>query len=140
MSTISEREIVDIFNLVLYSVVPVYRFSAVNLRKTRYSRAHFKASALKIGIFFELPRVICERRARTDKAHIALENIYELRQLIKAGRSYYFSDASHAAVALIRILTRSHMLRTDAHRAELVHFKNFSVFSEALLLENHGTF
>ena len=112
----------------------------MNLRKTRYSRAHFKASALKIGIFFELPRMICERRARTDKAHIALENIYELRQLIKAGRSYYFSDASHAAVALIRILTRSHMLRTDTHRAKLVHFKNFSVFSEALLLENHGTF
>ena len=32
------------------------------------------------------------------------------------------------------------MLGAHAHRAELVHLENLSVFSEALLLEYHGAF
>lgn len=73
----------------------------MNLSESGYSRAHLKASALSVTVLLKPPRGDMSGSAPDRKAHVALENIYELRQLVETRRPYYLADAGHAAVALI---------------------------------------
>ena len=47
----------------------------------------------------DLVCLVDDERARADKAHLALENVPELRQLVEARAAEEATDARHARVA-----------------------------------------
>lgn len=60
--------------------------------------------------------------ARADEAHVAVEDVPYLRQLIEAGGADEGADARDARVVVGRELRAGVFLGVDAHRAELVDF------------------
>ncbi len=87
-------------------------------------------------------------RARTDQAHVALEHVPELRQLVEGelaqqaangrdpriglgleDRAGHLVEVGDVAAALVRVLD---------HRPELVEHEGSAVQPDALLLEEHG--
>ena len=58
--------------------------------------------------------------ARADEAHVAVEDIPDLRQFVEAGGADEGADARDARVVVGRELRAREFLGVDAHRAELV--------------------
>ena len=58
--------------------------------------------------------------ARTDEAHVAVEDVPDLRQFVEAGGADEGADARDARVVVGRELRAGVLLGVDAHRAELV--------------------
>ena len=58
--------------------------------------------------------------ARPDEAHVAVEDVPDLRQLVEAGGADEGADARDARVVVSRELRAGVLLGVDAHRAELV--------------------
>lgn len=75
-------------------------------------------------------------RARADDAHVALEDVEELGQLVDVGAAHQVAERELAGVVL-RGLQRVGIL-IDVHGAELVAIKLLSVHARALLEEEDG--
>lgn len=58
--------------------------------------------------------------ARADEAHVAVEDVPDLRQFVEAGGADEGADARDARVVVGRELRAGEFLSVDAHRAELV--------------------
>src|SRR5205085_4283894 len=70
--------------------------------------------------------------SRPDEAHIAANDVDELRQLVNAQLAYEATDARDARIILTRP-DRAVLFGVGAHRAKLDHPENVVVQSEALL-------
>lgn len=81
--------------------------------------------------------------ARADEAHVAVEDVPDLRQLVEAGGADEGADARDARVVVGRELRAGVLLGVDAHRAEFVDLvgltktasANLAVESWAAVLE-----
>ncbi len=78
----------------------------------------------------DLVRLVDDERARADEAHLALEHVPELRELVEARASQEAADARHARVDTLDLEQRAvdlvhvqdlaaPLLRADGHRPEL---------------------
>ncbi len=76
-------------------------------------------------------------RTRADQGHVALEHVYELRQLVEAGLAQEAADARHARVIASRLRHHRVVRRIGRHRAELEHGDRIVVEAEARLAEEH---
>ena len=73
-------------------------------------------------------------RPRADEAHVPLEDVEKLRQLVKAQLA---DEAAKARFARIALHTPARILRVrDAHAAEFVHLKDLFFPAHALLTED----
>ena len=119
----------------LNAPVPLDVFSAVDLRPPGNARPHIEHMPLRVCILLNGPGVIGERGPWPDQAHVAPQNVDQLRQLVKAGRPKHFPHFCHAVIPCPGIDAGASMLGAHLHRAELEHLKFFPVKAEALLPE-----
>lgn len=72
-------------------------------------------------------------RSRSDDTHIAFQNVQDLRGLVDAGFSEEFADRGEARIIFgveggaVRV---SDIRGVHAHRAELVHLEDTTVFTQ----------
>ena len=76
--------------------------------------------------------------SRTDKVHIASQNVPELRNLVDAD---FANDATHARHAIVAVAgpNRTILFRVSAHRAELHQREWATVLTNAFLLVKNRT-
>ena len=101
-----------------------------------------------------MPQVVAghlarQRRPRPDEAHLAEQDVPDLRQLIEAGRSQDPADAGQprvvgdlegVALDLVLFLEFGQAgLRVGHHRPELHHLERTPVQADARLAEDHRT-
>ena len=94
-------------------------------------------------------KFIQRRRSRSHQAHIALQNVDELRELVQACLSQELSDLRDAGIILhlehqaIHFILCHQLLLTllsiNIHGTELVHFENTAVSPHSLLGEEYRT-
>src|SRR5262249_22311612 len=77
-------------------------------------------------------------RPRAHQAHVALEYIDKLRQLVQAGRAQERPQARAARVVFLRPDSAGLLLGIDAHAAELEHLELAAVQATPLLTVEHG--
>ena len=109
----------------------------MHLRPAGDAGANVKHMKLFFRVLLHRPRVIGQRRARSDNGHITDNNIDELRKLINAGCPNNLSHLCHARVAIPAVNSAAGMLRTVRHRAELIDGEDLSMQAQPLLLEQH---
>lgn len=75
----------------------------------------------------------------TDEAHIAVEDVEDLRQFVQAGGTDEFTDFGNARVVLRRQLGTGIFFRIDAHGTEFVDFIFLAEASDTDLTIEDGT-
>src|SRR5262249_8379105 len=75
----AERPSIDVSEIQTHPVLEVHAVAAGDLPEAGDSRLHGEAPALPALVLLDLLR---DRRARPDEAHVALEHVPELRQLV----------------------------------------------------------
>lgn len=91
-----------------------------DLREARDAGLDVVAVGVLGVLFRELLDKVRTLGARADKAHVAVEDVPDLRQLVEAGRADEGPDFRDARVVVRRELRARVFLGVDAHRAELV--------------------
>ena len=77
--------------------------------------------------------LVPERGARANDAHVANEDIQNLRQFVKAALSQEFADTRDVLFRFVQKVCRHIMRRIHFHGAEFVHGKERFPFSDTLL-------
>ena len=77
--------------------------------------------------------------SRTDEAHIAVEDVEDLRQFVQAGGTDEFTDFGNARVVLRRQLGTGIFFRIDAHGTEFVDLIFLAKAADADLAVEDGT-
>src|SRR5947207_6089289 len=78
-------------------------------------------------------------RPRTDEAHLASENIEELRQLVERPGANETADARAARIVFLRPHRAGRVLSADAHRTKLEDLERFSIEAHPhLSIENRS--
>ena len=80
-----------------------------------------------------------ERRAfrtRSDKRHIAFNNVPELRDLVHAGLSHNFAEGRNARIVALSP-SCTPRLRVDVHGAKLVHVEDTPALTYSPLSKNN---
>src|SRR5881227_2773232 len=90
------------------------------------------------NLFRELRNEMWPLRSRTDKVHVAAQNVPELRNLVDAD---FANDAPHARHAIVAVArpNGSVLFSISAHRAELHQRERATVFTNALLSVKNRT-
>lgn len=92
-----------------------------------------------LGIFRgELLDEVRTLGARADKAHVAVEDVPDLRQLVEARRANEGTDFRDVRVVVRRELRARVFLGIDAHRAEFVDLVGFAKAARAYLAVERG--
>ena len=109
------------------------------------ARRHIQTLPIILGILLHLTG---KCRARTHDAHIALQDVPQLRQLIDAGLAdklthtsdpRVFLDLEHRAIHLILVQQIIQFrLRIRTHRTELVEFKGLAAAADTDLAEDRS--
>ena len=92
----------------------------MHLRPPRETGADVEPVALVLVVLLDL---VAQRRARADDAHVAAQDVPELRQLVDRGAPQDAPDASDPAVAPVHRVAGAHALGADDHGAELQHLE-----------------
>ena len=108
-------------------LLPADVVSAPTLCETGNSRAHMVTTSLFLSVLTEILR---EQRARTDKTHVAFEDIPKFRHLIEAGGTKH--DAEFGQTILIRTVAIK-------HRTKFVQIKRRGSKTRPLLSKQSGT-
>ena len=95
---------------------------------------HLEPAALAIGVLLDL---VAQRRPRADHAHVAADDVPELRQLVDRGAAEEAADARDPAVALVDRVAGALLLRADDHRPQLQQLEVGAVLADARLPEEH---
>ena len=90
------RAVLDVPDVELDPVCPRQRRAAVNLRPAGQARPDVEPLALPLGVRVDL---VAQRRPRPDQAHLAADDVPELRQLVDRGAAKDAADARDPAVA-----------------------------------------
>src|ERR1039458_1026454 len=140
-----ERPVVDVLEIELHPLVEADLVASADLPDTGQTRFHGEAAAV--------PRIVVlplgwDGRPGADEAHVADENIPELRELVDAGAAQEMPERCDARVVLHledraahlieRLEFRAQHFGIGDHRAELVHREEASVQAAAFLSEKDG--
>src|SRR5580692_1213792 len=93
-----ERPFIDVFDIHLHPLLERDRIPAVNLPKAGDARTNTEAAPLPI--FAEQLIVAHGHGARSDEAHIPLQDVPKLRQLVEAGSSQETADWRNSRIVL----------------------------------------
>lgn len=98
---------------------------------------------MAIGVFgvffFELFDEERPFRAGTDEAHVAVEDVEDLRQFVQASGADEFADFGNARVVFRRQLGTGIFFCIDPHRTEFIDFIFLAEASDADLTVEDGT-
>ena len=75
--------------------------------------------------------------ARPDDAHIALQHVYQLGELVNAGGADDAADPGNAIITLLGRFVAVHALVIHPHRAELDHGEEAVATPNTALHEKH---
>src|SRR5215831_2462200 len=141
-----ERPLVDVLQIHSHPLVEVHRAPATRLPQSTQAGAHGEASTLHA---LDPARLVQRQRSRADEAHLALDHVEQLRQLVHAvapdetaepGSTGIVTDLENRAVHLVEMQQlASSRLGVGNHRAELVHLEGPTVKVTAHLTEDDRT-
>ena len=77
-------------------------------------------------------------RPRADDAHVALEHVDQVRQLVERPAPQQRADARDARVALVDRQARAHLLGAGHHRAQLQQVELHAVLADPALAVDRG--
>ena len=102
--------------------------------------ARFDVMAIGVfGVFFfELFDEEGPFRSWTDEAHVAVEDVEDLRQFVQAGSADEFTDLGNARVVFCRQLGTGIFFRIDTHGTEFVDFIFLAETADADLTVEDG--
>lgn len=89
-------------------------------------------SAVFIALFDQVI-LVPKGRARTDDAHLADENIPDLRQLVQAGHPEKSADLRDILFRILELMGRDIMRGGHFHRAELVKLEKLFMQTDTIL-------
>src|SRR4051794_9311646 len=110
------RAVLDVPDVELDAFVPRQPRTSVNLSPAGDAGLDVEASPLSRRVLLDLVR---ERGARADEAHVAADDIPELRDLVERQSPQRTTDPRDAWIALVHGVARSFTLGPDSHRAQL---------------------
>ena len=109
--------------------------AAVDLRPARKPR-HDVVCAVFVPLRDQIV-LIPQGRPRADDAHLSLQNVEDLRELIQARPAQEAPAPGDKGIRRIQQMGRHVVRRVDAHRPELVDIEIGLSLSHTLLLEQH---
>src|SRR3954468_2546431 len=110
------RAVLDVPDIQLDPLGPRQGRAPVDLRPSRDPGLHLEPPPLPSRVLLDL---IAERRSRPDHAHVAAQDVPELRQLVERELAQDAADARDPRVARVDREARTLLLGVDDHRAEL---------------------
>src|SRR5262245_34088740 len=124
------RAVVDVPDVELDPVLPRHGRPAVDLRPARDPRLDLQAATLPRRVPLDLVRA---RRPRADHAHVAADDVPELRQLVDRQAAEDPPGARDPRVALVDRVAGADLLRTLDHRPHLEQLELEAVLADAAL-------
>ena len=124
------RAVLDVPDVELDPVRPRERRAPLNLRPAGEPGADLEAAALVLVVLLDL---VAKRRARPDHAHVAAQDVPELRQLVDRGAPEDAADARDARIALVDREARAELLGADDHRPQLQELEVGAVLAHSRL-------
>src|ERR1017187_7834547 len=140
-----EGPVVDVLEVEFHPLVEADLVAAADLPDAGEAGLHGEAAAMPRIVVLHLGR---DGRPGADEAHVADENIPELRELVDAGATEETAERSDARVVLhledgaahfvVSLEFRAQHFGIGDHRAELVHREEASVQAAAFLPKKDG--
>ena len=127
-----DRPAGNVFHVIYDLFLGCELVAAVDLRVAGQARRDDQPVGKADDVLFKLLVKVFPLRARADKAHLALQNVPELRQLVQPRLAQERAEACAAVVAALGPFWPV-LFRIHAHGAELADQKRLAVFPEALL-------
>lgn len=124
-----ERHMVHVLHVPRELVLPGKRVSAADLGKARESGSDFVASRVMRIIVIQ---ILDQKRSGTDDAHVALQDIEELRKLVQRSGT---EDAPEPVQTLAVRKELAVLVPLIAHGPELVQLENLAVPARSVLGE-----
>src|SRR5262249_5179772 len=128
------RPVLDVPDIELDSFVPGQARAAVDLRPAGQAGLDLQPAALARRVALDL---VGERGPRPDHAHVAADDVPELRQLVDRQPAQEHTRPRDAGVAFVDRGARTDALGADDHRPELEQFEADAVLADALLAVGH---
>src|SRR5918911_493140 len=130
------RAVVDVPDVELDALGPAQARAPVDLRPARDPRPHLEPTALALRVALDL---IGERGPRPDEAHLAPDDVPELRHLVDREPAQEAADRRDTGVAVVDLQPGSLALGADDHRAQLEEVELLAAFPDAALPVEDGT-
>ena len=106
----SESQMIDVPVVEADSFIPINGSAAIHLGPAGDPGPDIEHPALNLCILCNGPGMIGQRRSGTDKAHIASDNVDELRQLIKGMTAKKAAHPGNTEIMFIAVNPASGML------------------------------
>src|SRR3954454_24395589 len=131
-----ERAVLDVPDVQLDAFVPRQSRASVNLSPAGDAGLDVEASPLSRRVLLDLVR---ERGARADEAHVAADDIPQLRDLVERQSPQHTTDPRDAWIALVHRVAGSFTLGADSHRAQLDELEARAAQADSPLPIEDGT-
>src|SRR5664280_870456 len=125
-----ERAVFDVPDVQLDPLVPGQGGAPIHLRPAGQPGLDLEPAQLPGGIAVDL---IAKGRARSHDAHVASENVPELRQLVEREAAQRSPGARDARVAAVDRVARAYLLGAHDHRAQLEQLEVAAVLANTPL-------
>src|SRR5688572_17552808 len=140
-----ERSALDVDEIVAELLTPRHVARRVDLRDPGEARLHAGACVIPRNLLHRDDASIAggvdlagTQRARADEAHVAAEDVHELRELVHRGGAQEPPGSRHARVPLDRLHRSPLPLRIRNHGPELEDGEPRAADAHALLPVEHG--
>ena len=118
--------------------MPLYVLAPMDLGPAGDAGADVEHVELFGGILVNGPGMIGQGRTGADEAHVALQDIGALGELIDGSGADDLPDLRDTSIALAAVDAGAGMLGILDHGAELIDIEFFRLIAEAALAEDHG--
>src|ERR1051326_6891934 len=128
--------VLDVEKIVLKFLTSIFDCRAVwilDLRPTRQTRCDQMSLFVKRNLFGQLGHEVRTFRAWSNKAHLALQDVPELRYLIDTNLANDAADSRRARVSFTGP-NRTVLLGVNSHRSKLCQYKRAAVLTDSFLL------
>src|SRR5262245_52064295 len=142
----ADGDVLDVLALDRKSLLEGELSAAVHLHRAGQSRLDRKPDGLTCRV---TPSQLYLLRTWPNEAHVPLQDIQELRQLVEARSSQYPTDARHTRVSLelehrfVERVERDEMTQArfciPSHRSKLEHAKRPAIHARTRLRKEHWT-
>ena len=128
------RAVLDVPDVELDPIGPWERGAPLHLRPAGEPGSDLEPAALVSVVLLDL---VAKRRARPDDAHVAAQDVPELRQLVDRRTPENAADARDARVALVDGEPRAELLGPMNHRPQLQELEVGAVLAHSRLPVHH---
>src|SRR5437763_3049324 len=128
--------VLDVPEVELDPLVPRELRPAVHLRPAGQARLDLETASLPRGVLVDL---VAEGRARADQAHVAADDVPELRELVEGEAAQGAADLRDPRVAAVYRPTGALGLGADDHRPKLQQVEVAPLVADPALAGDDGT-